>query len=72
MRPQDYQTPVWGRVERFLSDRIEKLQRQLECIGISEREADVVRGQIFECRFLLSRPVQAETPQQSPEFSADI
>lgn len=69
--PRDYDSQVWRRLERSLEERIERLQIQLERPGIAEREADVVRGQILECRYLLSRPVRAGTVNESPEITAE-
>jgi hypothetical protein len=56
LRRHDFQTDLWLRLESIWSFRREDLRTRLCQPGISEREADHLRGRIEELSFNLSQP----------------
>lgn len=66
MRPADFESPVWKRFERFVRLRIEVLRDALEESETSAEDTSLIRGQLFECRHLLSLP--AEAARQDPQL----
>lgn len=67
----DRHTSVWQRLERSLNHRIARLQLQLEQVGLPEDISNAVRGQIQECRHLLSFPYAPEAEARSSTTPLD-
>lgn len=45
---------TWINIKNELEERLDKLYRAIAQEGVTEREADVMRGQLKEIQFILS------------------
>lgn len=65
--PHHFQSDLWRRLAAIWAVRLEDLKTRLCQPGISEREADHLRGRIEELSFNLSQPEYAHRALERAE-----
>lgn len=61
MKREDFQSPIWARLEQEVLAKIEERKAQLESFSMTNDETARTRGRIAELRWLLSLRTAAES-----------